>query len=443
MAGYERLSDLLREEVNQLLQEGRQIDADFWRGQIDACENDREQLMSIYAKLCALPMREDFPYVEPSELDEIEAESNIADLRKDVYTAVDADYFRGAWLGRCIGCAWGQPCEGWRNPAIAEWYKNAGKYPIRSFFPTVSGDKRSEHMSTDEKLAGMPLDDDTRFTVINYQLLEQKGYAIDTYDVGDHWTRKLPFRFVFTAETQAYLNFINVEEIRPWGKPENADELLKQNKVNTYLNPYREWIGAQIRADAFAYVAAGMPKLAARLAYQDASLSHVKNGVYGEMFFAAMISAAFTEKDADKCFEIALSVIPQKSRFAEEALWAKKLAEECGTREELMEKLLAPSEKYSGVHTINNATFCIAAIMRYKNDFRNAVAFSVECGMDTDCNGATVGSFMGALLGEAGIPEDLADAMKGTFSVGVAPYDNYSIRAFADEVKALHKKLNR
>jgi hypothetical protein len=32
--------------------------------------------------------------------------------------------------------------------------------------------------------------------------------------------------------------------------------------------------------------------------------------------------------------------------------------------------------------------------------------------------------------------------MKDKFTVGVTPYDNYSIRGFAEEVKALHEKLN-
>ncbi|MBR5539616.1 MAG: ADP-ribosylglycohydrolase family protein, partial [Clostridia bacterium] len=104
--------------------------------------------------------------------------------------------------------------------------------------------------------------------------------------------------------------------------------------------------------------------------------------------------------------------------------------------------LIERGGKYNWVHTINNATFCIAAITRYNDDFRNAVAFAIECGADTDCNGATVGSFMGALLGEKGIPNDLSTAMRDTFSVGVSPYDNYSIRKFADEVKAFRETLN-
>jgi len=442
MAGAAMLKDLLVVELDQLSEEGKAVDKGFWKNKINECNNDKTKLMEVYASLCRLPEKEGFRYIEPTELEDIERASK-ADSVQDVYSEIDKTYFRGAWLGRCIGCAWGQPVEGWSREMIANWYKNAGRYPMECFVPTVSGKERMERPATDELICGMPLDDDTRFTVINYLLLKEKGYSLDSWDVATHWTHKLPYRYVFTAETQAYLNFINLDQCVHWHKPENAIDLMREERVNTYLNPYREYIGAQIRADAFAYVAAGMPRLASRLAHTDAYFTHVKNGIYGEMFFAAFISAAFTEKDVDKCFETALSTIPQNSRFYEEALNAKKLAETCETREELIEKVLVILNKYNWVHTINNAAVCIAAIFRYKNDFRNAVAFAVECGADTDCNGATVGSFMGALLGEEGIPEDLATAMKDTFSIGVAPYDNYSICRFADEVAQLRKELNK
>lgn len=443
MAGECELRELLKVELNQLNEEGKCVDRDYWLARIDGCNNDKALLLEVYNELCALPEREDYPYTEPSELEEIYSESDISTLDDDVYKPVDAEYFRGAWLGRCIGCALGQPVEGWSSENIVDWYKKAGKYPITSYVPTVSGEKRNEGRATDEKLCGMPLDDDTRFTVINYLMLRNKGYTIDSWDVADHWTHTLPYRFVFTAETQGYLNFINIDQCGHWSKPMNAADIMRRERVSSYLNPYREWIGAQIRADAFAYLAAGMPKLASKLAHTDAFFTHVKNGIYGEMFFAALISAAFTEKDVNRCFGIALATIPKKSRFYEEALWAKSLAESDISREALMEKILERRNNYSWVHTINNATFCIAAIIRYKNDFRNAVAFAVECGCDTDCNGATVGSFMGALLGEAAIPCDLKDAINDTFSVGVSPYDNFSIRAFADEVKALREELNK
>lgn len=444
MAGAAFLKDLLLLEVIQLSDEGKEIDVDCWREKIKKCDKqDKDALMAIYNQLCDLPERSDFSYNEPSEYEDILKESKIQSLEEENFAEIDFDYFHGAWLGRCIGCAWGQPCENWRSKDIIQWYKNAGKYPIKSYLPTNSGEKRNEGLATDEMIKSMPIDDDTRFTVLNYLLIKNKGLNFDGWDVADHWTRYLPYRVIFTAETQAYLNFINLDECIHFYKPENAAEILKNNKVNTYLNPYREWIGAQIRADAFGYLAAGKPKLASKLAYTDAYFTHTKNGVYGEMFFAALIACAFTEKDAEKCFEKALAVIPENSRFYEEMVWAKDLALSDISRDELVEILVEKANRYNSVHTINNAAFCIAAIMRYKNDFREAVAFSIECGLDTDCNGATVGSFMGALLGEKGVPADLSKALNDTFSVGVHPYDEYSIKKFANQVKELYEELNR
>jgi len=159
MAGYDRLYALLIEELNQLSQEGRDIDCEKYRERINSCNEDKQSLMQIYSELCALPMRADYRYNEPSELEEIFAESDINKLPDDKYTPVDAEYFRGAWLGRCIGCALGQPVEGWQSERIIEWYKTAGKYPIKYYVPTVSGERRNEGLATDEKLCGMPLDD--------------------------------------------------------------------------------------------------------------------------------------------------------------------------------------------------------------------------------------------------------------------------------------------
>ncbi len=443
MSGAAKQKVLIIDELTQLSEEGRLINKQAWRERIDKIdERDRKSLDAIYAELCELPMDSDFVYDEPTELDEIFSKSDINTIPDGEYSNIDLDYFHGAWLGRCIGCALGQPCEAWSSEKIIDWYKIAGKYPIASYFPTVSGDRRNEGAATDEKICGMPIDDDTRFTVLNYLLVKQKGINFNSWDVGKHWLARVPAHVIYTAELQSYLNFINLDDCFQWEDPKNPTEVLREERVNSYLNPYREWIGAQIRADAFGYLAAGMPKLAAKMAHSDAYFSHVKNGIYGEMFFAALIAAAFTEKDLTKCFNTALALVPKKSRFYEEAVFAKELAESNISREELRETLVERAKKYHNVHTINNAAFCIAAIMRYKNDFAEAVVFSVECGLDTDCNGATVGSVMGALLGANNIPNSWTLPLKDKFSVGVHPYNDYSIKGFAEEIKNLYDKLH-
>ncbi|MCK7487506.1 MAG: ADP-ribosylglycohydrolase family protein [Bacillus subtilis] len=135
--------------------------------------------------------------------------------------------------------------------------------------------------------------------------MERYGANFTTYDIGKLWHEMLPYQLVCTAETQAYLNFAKVTHHLTGPKPADF-ETSTLPFVSHYQNPYREWIGGQIRVDGYAYAAAGNPLLAATLAYRDASLSHVKNGVYGAMFFAALIASAFVSQDIDLCIKQAL-----------------------------------------------------------------------------------------------------------------------------------------
>lgn len=436
MAGYQKLDILIREELDQLWEEGYDFSREEMIARIDACNGNITALNELYDSFANLKMRSDYPYEEPSELKDIIKASDAGSISDCDPGEISLSYFRGAFLGRCVGCALGQPVELWNRADIRSWYEDAGKYPINGYVPTRSGDRINEGAATDEKIHGMPEDDDIRFTVLAYMLAENKGLDFDTYDVGASWMYHLPYRAVCTAENQAYLNFASVDSFGPWGKPENAAEILRSSGVSTYRNPYREWIGAQIRIDGYAYCAAGRPAAAARAAYNDAALSHTKNGIYGAMFFAAFIAAAFTDKSIDNCFAKALSFVPKKSRFYETALKAREIALSAGNLDELFSEL-EKMPKYGYVHTLNNAALCIASIFYSKGDFARAVTAAVAGGMDTDCNGATTGSFMGALCGEDGIPARFKDPLCDTFRSGLPGYDPASISGFAEKCAAL------
>ncbi|MBI3972853.1 MAG: ADP-ribosylglycohydrolase family protein [Chloroflexi bacterium] len=180
--------------------------------------------------------------------------------------------------------------------------------------------------------------------MIALYLLEHFGPDFTTTNIGDAWQSKLPYRLVYTAERVAYRNL--VDGLRP---PETA----------TYRNPYREWIGAQIRADLWGWVCPGRPQQAAALAYRDAALSHVKNGIYGEMFFAAAIAASFAVDTIAGALDAGLAEIPARTRFAEAVRNTVRWVREDGDFQKTTERIQEAYGHYHGVHTINNAAMIV------------------------------------------------------------------------------------
>ena len=109
---------------------------------------------------------------------------------------------------------------------------------------------------------------------------------------------------MFTAERVAYRNLLLG---------------ISAPGTATRHNPFREWIGAQIRTDVYGWVHPGDPAAAARAAWTDARLSHVRNGVYGAMAVAAMCAtpSSPTAEAVDDVVATGLAVVPPESRYAE------------------------------------------------------------------------------------------------------------------------------
>jgi hypothetical protein len=158
----------------------------------------------------------------------------------------------------------------------------------------------SERAAFADLVSAMPEDDDTNYTATGLAILKRRGPGFTPEDVADFWLSDIPILHTYTAERVAYRNFCL--QIPP---PHSA----------RFRNPHREWIGAQIRADFWGYAAAGDTALAAELAWRDACVSHVKNGIYGEMWAAAMIAAAFVTSDIRAVIEAGLGEIPPRSRL--------------------------------------------------------------------------------------------------------------------------------
>ncbi|MBM4456783.1 MAG: ADP-ribosylglycohydrolase family protein [Chloroflexi bacterium] len=455
MAGWDTLPNLIREEVNQRASEG--CDVTGFAERVAAAGADEAHLMALYRELMALPIRPDFPFSEPSDLAAIRSQRPptprppAASLMKGAWM----DRFDGAWLGRCAGCALGKPLEtgpyfhgadgrpGWLNVKL--WFEGADAWPIRGYTPGRSRAAETHGLyvrcpnSQAEKIRFMESDDDIRYTVLGLAMVEERGFDFDAWDVGRLWHNRLTYRQVCTAETQAYLNFAHVTAHVQPTRP--ADPSASLAWVRTHLNPYREWIGAQIRVDGYAYAAAGRPELAAELAWRDASLSHVKNGIYGAMYVAALIAAAFVEHDVEKLIQIGLGQIPANCRLAHDVQRAAEMARRAADQVELVGQVWDAFNHYHPVHTNNNAALVTAALIFARGDFEQAIATAVLGGWDTDCNGATVGSIMGALLGASALPRRWIMPLNDTLYAEVMGFHPIAISECARRSYEAFRKL--
>lgn len=373
---FQELGQLLRDEVIQRREEGYEVQS--IKPIMDEAIRARSLrgIYSIFDGLAALRPSATYPYVEPSILDEIRKESiRVPKEAAEIPESELADRILGAWLGRCAGCLLGKPVEGWSGEKIKSHLESSNSYPLSGYLQ--------------EDVRGMVRDDDIDYTILGLHVLEGHGVNFTTEDVAGEWLSHLPYGLVYTAEKVAYRNLVN--GLQP---PETA----------TYLNPYREWIGAQIRADVWGYVAPGWPELGAELAYRDARLSHVKNGIYGEMFIAAALSQALVVDDIDGIIKMALSVVPSRSRIAEVVrdvvAWRTRHEKWEDSWEEVMRKYGA----YHPVHTLNNLAFVLIGLLYGGKELGDTITKSVMCGFDTDCNGATSGSIIGAIIGARELP---------------------------------------
>ncbi|MEM2875838.1 MAG: ADP-ribosylglycohydrolase family protein [Candidatus Bathyarchaeia archaeon] len=421
------LEEIIKYEVAQRREEGY----DFTKIEDRMLKTEKlsfSELRVLLKDLEKLPIREDYPYKELSDLREISMERLKEPERIKVDLSDDELYDRiyGGWLGRCAGCLLGKPVEGLKKEQIQEWLKMADAYPLRNYFPAIPNPPKPLKEGT---LLGeinrMVRDDDIDYTIMNLHILETHGSNFTTMNVGESWLSMLPYLRVFTAERAAYRNLVN--GILP---PESA----------THMNPYREWIGAQIRADMWGYITPGMPNLGVEFAYRDARLSHTKNGIYGEMFVSAMISMAFTTENINRIIEAGLSAIPKNSRLAEAIRDVVTWSKESSDWEDTWNKVMEKYGHYHRTHTINNAALVLLGLIHGRGDYERSITISVMSGLDTDCNGATVGSILGIMLGAKSLPDKWIKPLNDRVESFVTGYDNSRISKLAKHTLKLAKK---
>ena len=358
---------------------------------------------------------------EPNDLKDIRqtAPQGANQNRPDHNEAVLYDKILGGWLGRSAGCLLGKPVERYMRPALREMLKSNDQWPLDNYW-TQTGmpqdilDKypwklRLGIESLRENIECMPEDDDLNYVMLNLHIMEKHGYGFSSSDLGTAWLTNLPAFQVFTAERIAYYNLLDGRDA-----PDSA----------TYMNPFREWIGAQIRADLWGYVCPGDPMLASELAWRDARISHTGNGIYGEMYYAALIALAFTESDPRTLVEGALAYIPAECRMAKAIGIMLDLPIKTMEWETVLDKLQEHFGDLHWVHSINNMALTVGALLAGDGDFEKTICNTVMGGWDTDSSGATAGSVIGIIQGAKALPEKWIAPLNNRIRSSLGGFDN-------------------
>lgn len=430
MHSWELYSADLGVEYIQSIEEG--LDVAHLKPLFDAIATlprsaEKEELADIlFRMLRQAPIVEGYPYTEPSDLEGIRGQRpEMVELDQPIVTE---EKVRGAWVGRICGCLLGKPIEGIRYNELTEVLNATGNLPMTRYI-------RSDEL-TDELCARigfplrgrcyadtvdrMPADDDTNYTALAQLLISRYGRNFTPDNMADHWLNCQSKNAYCTAERVAFRNFI--DGYRP---PESA----------VYKNPYREWIGAQIRADYFGYICPGDPQTAAEYAWRDASISHIKNGIYGEMWVAAMLAAAYCTDNMETIIRAGLAQIPSASRLAEKINAVLNAWKAGQGADEWFADFHARYNDYNGhlwCHTITNAEICAAALLWGEGDYTKSICLAVQHGFDTDCNGATVGSVVGLAKGFDAISPEWYATINDTLNTSIFGVGDASISHMVD-----------
>ena len=294
------------------------------------------------------------------------------------------DKMRGCFLGKNIGGTLGAPFEGMEGIADITYYTHDV-----------------------EKLGVLP-NDDLDLQLVFLVAAEKYGIGVNAEVLANHW-----------------LTYI-VPNWSEYGMGKrNLRGGLLPSVSGGYHNEFGESNGSWIRSEIWACLAPGNPARAVQYAYEDAIVDHFGEGIYGEIFCAAMESAAFVESDTEKLIDIGLSYIPSDCVLAQAVQFVRNCAKDPAldwkaTRKKLLQAF--PSSFHWGIMPgcekdpeipdgkrgfDTPANIGIALLGHYYGggDFSRAICIAASCGEDSDCTAGTLGALYGILYGTAGIDE--------------------------------------
>ena len=157
------------------------------------------------------------------------------------------------------------------------------------------------------------------------------------------------------------------------------------------------------------------------------------------MWVSAMNASAFTLIDMEQVVRTGLAQVPSNSRFTEAIQQVIEWSHANGDWQTTGRCIQEKYGHYGFAVTINNAC-CVAAALLYGwgdgsgtpvERYERAITIAVQLGFDTDCNGATVGSVTGLMVGASLLPGKWIAPLNDTLRTCVAEFGQVSISSIA------------
>jgi ADP-ribosylglycohydrolase len=428
--------DLLRGLVGHVLsdkdEQGHEVAG--LREELADVPDSYDALLAFARRLRDLPLRADWPWVEPSDLDGIQS---VAVFPPAVVPAGDVSArIETAFLARVAGCILGKPFE--FDPTFDELravLEPTGEWPLTDYVTEATNERLREPQPQWPELVRGRIthvceDDDLNYTVLAMLLLERHGVAFTHDEVRRLWLLQLPVLATFGPE-RTQLLAAGMATLGGSG-----------GDWATVLNPTDEHCGALIRADAYGWACPGDPELAASLAHRDASVTHRRTGIYATMWVAAALATALVTDPADRLgpFRTALGFVPQRSRFAAIVQESLALVEGASDWEAGYRAVHGRFGEYSHCRVYQEVGTLLNTA-RFAQDVGHGLGLQVCQGNDTDSFGATAGSYLGALLGPSAFDKEHWTGRFGDrIYLALATVHEQSLSALASRMAQLSKR---
>ena len=300
------------------------------------------------------------------------------------------DKIAGEWIGQLIGNMYGLPheCKYIAEPGAENWPYGYSK----------SLDKL-------QKCDGAFSDDDTDVEYMYLLEMQKFGPEPRYSQLCDAWMYHIRDR-IWLAN-RAALGLMHFGYTPPF-------------TGNKALNPHWFQIDPQLINEIWGVTAPGMVNYAASKSDWAARITSDDWGVEPTIFYGAMYSAAYFEKDIRKLIEIGLKALPANGRFQGTArdmiaLYVKYPNDWKSARKE-MARIYYTNEPEM-TKTVWNANLngaCAVLAMLYgEGNFQHTLDLACAIGFDCDNQAATIAGLLGVINGFKALPANLYLPIKG------------------------------